>query len=139
VRPASVTQFQVAAQLSSFGAPPAHATATIALRTRAERLHRALLGGSVCIAGAAAGLFIPLAHFFLVPGFLCAGVVLVSKRLREDRALIRLHGACPACGALLDLTPGGPARGGREVRCTACRRSLALAIDAESWPREARG
>ena len=42
------------------------------------------------------GLFIPVAHFILVPTFVVAGIVVAVKRSREDRRLVLLRGACRA-------------------------------------------
>jgi len=41
--------------------------------------------------------FIPIAHFVLVPGFLVAGPILGWMRYRQDRAMLHVEGACPAC------------------------------------------
>ncbi len=135
----STTRFELNAHLASFGAEPMDATVTIVLRPRAERVRRALMAFGACMGCAAVGLFIPLAHFFLVPGFTIAGVALGVTRLREDRSLVRVHGVCPACRAAIDIAPGGVIRDARELRCPACARTLTLTIDAASWPVEPRG
>jgi len=40
--------------------------------------------------------FIPLAHFILVPSFVLAGIVTALVRSREDRRLILLRAPAPA-------------------------------------------
>lgn len=42
-------------------------------------------------------LFIPLAHFVLVPGFLIAGPVMAWSRYKMERCSEQLTGTCPAC------------------------------------------
>lgn len=42
------------------------------------------------------GLFIPVAHFILVPTFVVTGIVVAVKRAREDRRLVLLRGAVRA-------------------------------------------
>jgi len=70
-----------------------HATAF----TKQEQKTRALktfllffLIASVCV-------FIPIAHFILVPGFLIGGIVAAKRRWNKDREGIDAKGDCPAC------------------------------------------
>ncbi len=41
--------------------------------------------------------FIPIAHFFLVPGFLIAGPIVAYSRYRAVEAVERASGECPTC------------------------------------------
>lgn len=63
-----------------------------------ERSRRALLRLALLWVLAGVSLFIPLAHFVLVPGFLIAGPVLAVMVYRSERARERVEGRCPACG-----------------------------------------
>src|SRR5262249_41873538 len=85
------------AMLEAFGAPPTQATAVLVSQNPAQRLVRALsiLGG--CWAAAIVSVFFPVAHFFLVPGFIVLGVVLAVLRSRERERLLGIHGVCPRC------------------------------------------
>jgi hypothetical protein len=76
---------------------------------------------------ARAGLFIPVAHFVLVPTFVAAGIIMAAKRAREDRRLVLLRGACPRCGAQLEFKPGGRFAGERTLDCPKCHGYLVLA------------
>ena len=62
-----------------------------------ERLMRAL--GFLLALWAAAGVsvFIPLAHFVLVPGFLLAGLFFAVNVYRTTEAMDKVTGVCPAC------------------------------------------
>ncbi len=64
-------------------------------KERKARGIQALLGlwavAIVCV-------FIPVAHFVLVPGFLIAGVYVARKRWNTPEEGIAASGACPACG-----------------------------------------
>jgi len=46
---------------------------------------------------AALCVFIPIAHFILVPGFLIAGVVAASRKLKLTEEGREASGECPAC------------------------------------------
>jgi len=98
---------EIQASLKAFGHPPCWVTAVIIEQTPPQRLGRALAGLGMCGALALGGLFIPVAHFILVPTFVAAGIVVAVKRAREDRRLVLLRGACPRCGAAQEFKPGG--------------------------------
>jgi hypothetical protein len=87
----------------------------------------------MCWALALGGLFIPVAHFILVPTFVVAGIVVAIKRAREDRRLLLLHGACPRCGAAHEFKPGGRFATGRSIDCPKCHGTLTL-VTGESAP-----
>src|SRR5262249_3057376 len=85
------------ATLHVFGAAPTHATAAAEPLNLGGRLARSLRILLACWAAAIVSIFIPVAHFFLVPGFLVLGVVLAVVRGRDRERLLRLHGLCPRC------------------------------------------
>ena len=76
------------------------------------------------------GLFIPVAHFVLVPTFVVAGIIVAAKRAREDRRLILLRGACPRCGAEQEFRPGGRFTDERSLDCPECHGTLTLVATA---------
>jgi len=119
-------EIEVPALLSAFGYPSSSATAVIIEQTPAQRLGRVLTGLGMFWGLALVGLFIPVAHFFLVPTFGIAGIITAVKRAREDRRLIRLRGACPRCGAAQEFKPGGRFCGERSVNCPKCHGTLTL-------------
>lgn len=75
-----------------------------------ERWLRALklLGGMWLVA--AATVFIPIAHFVLVPGFLLAGPVMAVLRFRVGETLEAALGACPTCGRDIEVALDPAAR-----------------------------
>jgi transposase-like protein len=57
------------------------------------------------------------------------------KRAREDRRLLLVRGACPRCGAVQELRPGGRFVDGRSFDCPSCHGNLTLVIaSAEPAP-----
>ncbi|MFQ5469164.1 MAG: hypothetical protein ACE5EH_02530 [Gammaproteobacteria bacterium] len=42
-------------------------------------------------------LFIPIAHFFLVPGFLIAGPIMAYSRYKVNETKENVYGECPTC------------------------------------------
>lgn len=119
-------EIETQASLTAFGYPPCGVTAVISEQTPAQRFGRALAGLGMCWALALGGLFIPVAHFILVPTFLVAGVVVAVKRAREDRRLVLVRGVCPRCGAAQEFKPGGRFATGRSVDCPKCHGILTL-------------
>ncbi len=123
---ASMSEQQIAVSITAFGATPRPATATVIEQTPGQRVLRALTGAGMFWALALGGLFIPLAHFILVPTFLAAGVAVGVKRLREDRRLLGVHGACPRCGVEQEFRVGGRFFEGRAFDCPRCHDNLRL-------------
>ena len=125
-----MAETEVPASLTSFGFPPQPATAVIVEQTPAQRFSRVAAGLGMFWALALGGLFIPVAHFVLVPTFLVAGIVAAVVRSREDRRLILLRGSCPRCGVSQELKPGGRFVDGRALNCPKCHGNLTLATTA---------
>jgi len=123
------------ATLEAFGAPSSRATAVFVSQNPAQRLVRAfaMLGG--CWIAAVVSVFIPVAHFFLVPGFAVLGVVLAVLRGRERERLLGLHGVCPRCHREQDFGRGGRQGGQIWVTCPRCFTRLHVTME----PRESTG
>jgi hypothetical protein len=128
-----MTQVQVAVSLTAFGFAPRPGTAVVIEQSTGERVGRVLAGLGMFWALALGGLFIPVAHFILVPVFLTAGSVLAVTRSREDRRLAEVRGPCPRCGAQQVFKAGGRFAPGRSLDCPACYGTFALAV-AEPAP-----
>jgi hypothetical protein len=100
---------------------------------REGALERRVLAGLGMFWGLAlASVFIPVAHFILVPAFLVAGLLVALRRAREDRRLILLRGACPRCGAAQQFRPGGRFADGRSFDCPKCHGNVTLVIPPAS-------
>ena len=90
-----MTQVQVAVSLTAFGFTPRPATAVVIEQSTGERVGRVFTGLGMFWALALGGLFIPVAHFILVPVFLTAGIIMAVKRSKEDRRLAEVGGGRP--------------------------------------------
>ena len=123
-----MTQTQVAVSLTAFGFTPRPATAVVIEHSTGERVGRAFAGLGMFWALALGGLFIPVAHFILVPVFLSAGIIMAIKRSREDRRLAEVRGPCPRCGTQQTFKAGGRFEPGRSLDCPACHGTFALAV-----------
>ncbi len=117
---------EVPVSLVVFGAPPRRATAVVIPRSPAGRIARALAGLGACWGLAVAAAFVPVAHFVLVPTLLVAGPVVAVIRLREERTLVSVRGACSRCGLEQEFRAGGRFRPGRTLDCAGCRHQLVL-------------
>jgi hypothetical protein len=124
-----VVEIETQASLTAFGHPPCWVTAVIIEQRPSQRLGRALAGLGMCWALALGGLFIPVAHFILVPTFVVAGIVVAVRRARENRRLLLLRGACPRCGAAQEFKPGGRFVTGRSIDCPKCHGTLTLVTE----------
>lgn len=70
----------------------------VRLFTRRERWLRALSILGIMWGVALVTVFIPIAHFVLVPGFLVAGPVAAVLRYRAHENTEEATGECPTCG-----------------------------------------
>jgi len=92
-----------------------------------RRLTRALKGLGAWFAAAVGCVFIPVAHFLLVPACLVGAASVLVLRLRAKALVVRAHGVCRDCGAEQDLDVLGAWRGDvRSLACGACHRGLEL-------------
>lgn len=114
------------ASIEIFGAAPTPVFVSVVRQPLGARVMRAGIVLAVALPLAGAAVFIPLAHFVLVPGLLVAGAVIATNTLREDWRLARVQGACPRCHQALDVTPGGRFRSGRTFECPHCLNTLTL-------------
>lgn len=61
----------------------------------ADRTTRAITALIVCWVIAGVTVFIPIAHFFLVPAFLIAGPIVGFSRYKQQDSKDRVEGTCP--------------------------------------------
>lgn len=61
----------------------------------ADRTKRAIIALVTCWVIAAISILIPIAHFFLVPGFFIAGPILAYSRLKMSESKEKVLGTCP--------------------------------------------
>lgn len=101
-------------------------TATVKIRSfdKPERMRRALKGVATFWAAALGSVFIPVAHFLLVPSFALYGIYTFVERLNADKIVVTAEGTCPDCGKQQTLDVGGRWRVPRNVACRYCQRSL---------------
>lgn len=117
------------AYLTVFGAPPSPVAMDVVELGIIRRVGRAVLVLLICWALALVSVFIVLAHFILVPGFLIGGLVLAYLRFRTVRLVTRVHGVCPRCRVEQDFDPPG---WGRTVGCPRCKNQLTLTWQDDS-------
>ena len=96
------------------------------------RLRRALTGLGVAWVLAIVCVFIPIAHFFLVPGFLGFGVYLFVSRWMVRSSVRQAHGTCPDCDARQEFQITGNWSPPHRVTCNDCQRSLVLESSANA-------
>ncbi|HKZ06268.1 MAG TPA: hypothetical protein VJU81_12425 [Methylomirabilota bacterium] len=121
-----MTTTDVPATLAVFGAPPAPATARVARQTPADRMRRVLTALGIFWGLAIPAVFMPVAHFILVPSLLLIGAVVAALRSREDMRLLGAHGRCPRCGVDQEFPGGGRFHGEQALDCPRCHNRLTL-------------
>jgi hypothetical protein len=72
----------------------------------AQRLLRALKFLGICWGLALISVFIPIAHFFLVPGFFFAGLIISYFVYGMESVVLGGESICPNCGAFLPIARG---------------------------------
>lgn len=113
-------------QLTGYSQTPTTATVTIRSFDKPERTRRALKGLATFWAAALGSVFIPVAHFLLVPSFGLYGVYTLFERLAAEQIVVTAEGTCPDCGKPQKLEVGGRWRVPRNVACRYCQRSLQI-------------
>lgn len=91
-----------------------------------DRVKRALMVLGACWLLAGVTVFIPIAHFILVPGFLIAGPIGAFTRFRQAEARERADGRCPKCARDVTITLDANDVLPKWVYCPACDASIQL-------------
>lgn len=112
--------------LNGYHGQPTAGQVTIHAFDRAQRLQRALGALAKWWGIAVLSVFIPVAHFILVPSLLAYGGWQFFQRLGTVELATDARGTCPDCGAeqALDLAPRW--RTPQPVTCRHCHRGLRL-------------
>ena len=100
------------------------ATVRVVSYDRAGRMRRALAGLGLWWGVALVSVFIPVAHFLLVPGFFLYGLYTFLQRLKTDQLAVGGRGTCPDCGQEQELDVAGPWSLPRSTSCRYCQRSI---------------
>ena len=121
---------ELAGQLSGYSGRHTSVAITVEDLDRGRRFARAGRSlakwwgaGVVCV-------FIPIAHFVLVPACFVGGLLAAGVRLTVRRIVTAARGACPDCGSEQDLDMLGPWRQRSHLACRVCHRALRLAVQA---------
>lgn len=75
---------------------------------------------------AVVSVFIPVAHFLLVPGFFIFGLYLLFHNLRLRTSVAEVRGTCPDCGREQEFEIAGSWNPPHHVTCAGCQRSLVI-------------
>ena len=113
-------------QLTGYSPTPATATVTIRSFDKRERVRRALKGLGTFWAAAVGSVFIPVAHFLLVPAFALFGAYTFFERLGAGEVVVAAEGVCPDCGTAQKLEIAGRWQVPRRVACRHCQRALQI-------------
>ena len=113
--------------LSGFSGRVTQGTCDVVSFDRPARRRRAWAALGKAWGVAVACVFIPVAHFLLVPSFLAFGVYQFIDRLGTAEVARKAHGTCPDCGTeqAFEL---GRRRTQAQVTCAQCHRGLTVAF-----------
>ena len=117
---------EIVVSLSLTGEQPTTGKAILLDRNLVNRFARAGLAMFGVFGIAALCVFIPLAHWVLVPTFFFAGLVVGVVRLLDDVSLISAEGICPRCHEPRLFEGAGRYRPGRTVHCNGCGSQIAV-------------
>lgn len=104
---------------------------TLQLFTPSERLLRALRAFSTWFVVAILSVFIPLAHFVLVPLFLIVSVAAGSLAHSRKQIVLGGQARCPDCGVSFNLASGAHNLPFLDI-CTGCSRPVRVEWTAGS-------
>lgn len=113
-------------QLTGYSPTPRVATVTVRSFDKGERTRRAFKALATFWGVALASVFIPVAHFLLVPSFAVYGAFTFFDRLGARQVVAAAEGTCPDCGRTQKLDTGGRWQVPTEVACRHCQRALRI-------------
>jgi hypothetical protein len=113
-------------QLKGYSPTPTAATVTVRSFEKPERVRRALKGLATFWGAALGSVFIPVAHFLLVPSFALYGAYAFFDRLGARQVVMAAEGTCPDCGRVQKLDARGRWQVPTEVACRYCQRALRI-------------
>ncbi len=114
--------------LSGYRSSPTRGTVTVQAFDRRQRIRRSCTALGRWWGVALACVFIPVAHFVLVPSFLAYGLWQFAQRIRTAELARNARGICPDCGTeqQFELAARWPAP--QTVTCSRCQRGLRLSV-----------
>ena len=122
--------------LTGFAGTPSRGSCTVISFDRASRWRRAGAGLGKWWGLAALCVFVPVAHFALVPGFLAFGLYQFTQRVNTPELACNARGTCPDCGTEQSLELAPRWRVPQQIACATCQRGLVLSLpqDADGPP-----
>jgi hypothetical protein len=123
---AHVTEHAQAVVLEGFSPHPGSGRVIVVEFDRGARWRRALRALGQWWGVALLCVFIPVAHFALVPGFFLFAIYQFFQRLGTAAIGKGAQGTCPDCGVEQEFELAGRWRVPQLVSCRACRRGLRL-------------
>jgi hypothetical protein len=114
--------------LSGYHGGPTRGTVTIHAFTRDQRWQQALRGIGTWWGHALLALFIPVAHFVLVPSCLLFGAWQFFHRIGTSERATDARGTCPDCGREQSFEVAARWRVPQAVTCRYCDRGLQLSL-----------
>jgi hypothetical protein len=117
-------------EIRGFSAQPGHGAVSIVSYDPATRWRRALKALGICWAAALLSIPVFIAHWFLVPGFLCFGVFMLYQRLSAHEVARDARGTCPDCGAEQSLEVASRWHVPQQISCRQCHRGLQVTTPA---------
>jgi len=112
--------------VTAFGKASREGLARVRFWPTGERAIRVAKGLGACWGLALVTLFIPLAHFVLVPGFLIGGLVIAARWSGQTRTYVDVRGHCPACEEETGFKVRGKFLLPKETNCQACHARVIL-------------
>jgi hypothetical protein len=126
VQVAAGSAARVSLQITGYHGSPTVAAPLTVRFDRARRLRRALAALLGFWGAMVVSVFIPIAHFVLVPSLFLAGIYQFVRRLKVGEQVRGVHGVCPDCGTEQDFELGTRLAPPQAIQCRGCRRGLTL-------------
>lgn len=133
----SVGSAGVPLAITGYHGSPTLASLLVVTFDRGRRVRRALTGLLGFWGAMLVSVFIPIAHFVLVPSLFVAGLYQLVRRLRVHELVRGAHGTCPDCGAEQDFELGSRLALPQAIQCGSCHRGLTLAAASGGGSRAA--
>lgn len=113
-------------RLAGYAPEPSEAVVDIETLGPDQRLARAFRGSAAWLGAGIVSVFIPIAHFVLVPACLLIAVIMGFVRMGQTALVRKAHGKCPDCGTDQPLDIVGPWRGPTDLVCRNCQRPMRM-------------
>lgn len=114
-------------RVSGYHGTPTRATLMVETFDPSQRARRAAKGLAGFWGAMVVSVFIPVAHFVLVPSLFGIGIWQFFRGLRRHERVRGAHAACPDCGVEQDFELGAGLRFPQGVQCRSCHRGLTIA------------